>query len=130
MLQSSGAPVCVGVLDTVAYYKQFGRQLSELYRNGAFTESGYVVDERCCFGSAADAAKCARISKFLVFHARRAMQAVNEAYPTRDSTVLAWLAERAERGREAGASEADLREQWSCLHAVWACISTTVRTPA
>ena len=46
------------------------------------------------------------------------MQAVDEAYPTRDSKVLAWLAERTKRGREAGASEADLREQWSCLHAV------------
>ena len=38
ILQSSGAQVRIGVLDIVAYYKQFGRQLGELYRNGAFSE--------------------------------------------------------------------------------------------
>ena len=118
VLQSSGAPVRMGVLDIVAYYKQFGRQLGELHRNGAFTDVGYIVDERCCFGSAADAAKCARISNFLVFHARKAMQAVDAAYPSRDERVLAWLAERAELGRQAGASDEELRECWACLHAV------------
>jgi hypothetical protein len=118
ILQSSGAQVRIGVLDIVAYYKQFGRQLGELYRNGAFSEHGVVIDERCCFGSAADAAKCSRISNFLVFHARRAMREVDEAYPSVDPQVLAWLAARREAGRAAGASEADIDELWACLHAV------------
>ena len=118
VLQSSGAPVRMGVLDIVAYYKQFGRQLSELHRNGAFTTEGYVVDERCCFGSAADAVKCSRVSNFLVFHARRAMQQVDRDYPTQDPDVLAWLAHRRSCGVAAGASEAEISERWACLHAV------------
>ena len=118
ILQSSGAQVRIGVLDIVAYYKQFGRQLGELYRNGAFSEGGVVIDERCCFGSAADASKCSRISNFLVFHARRAMQAVDTMYPSRDPKVLAWLAARREAGRAAGACESDIDELWACLHAV------------
>ena len=118
ILQSSGARVRLGVLDIVAYYKQFGRQLDELYRNGAFTERGFIVDERCCFGSAADAAKCSRISNFLVFHARRAMQAIDARYPSQDEGVLAWLAARRVAGEAAGASESDLAELWACLHVV------------
>ena len=118
ILQSSGARVRLGVLDIVAYYKQFGRQLDELYRNGAFTEKGFIVDERCCFGSAADAAKCSRISNFLVFHARRAMQAIDARYPSQDEGVLAWLAARRAAGEAAGASESDLAELWACLHVV------------
>lgn len=35
ILLNSGAPVRVGAVDVVAYYKQFGRQLAELHRNGA-----------------------------------------------------------------------------------------------
>ena len=56
---SSSAPVKAAALDAVAYYKQFGRQMRELHRNCAVTAEGFVVDERCCFGSAADATKCA-----------------------------------------------------------------------
>ena len=118
ILQASGAPVRMGVLDIVAYYKQFGRQLGELYRNGAFTVDGFVIDERCCFGSAADAAKCARISNFLVFHARRAMQAVDAAYPSRDERVIAWLRQRAIAADAAGATSEERAERWTCLHAV------------
>ena len=60
ILQQSGAPVKAGVMDVVAYYKNFGRQLEELWRNGSLTEDGFIIDERCCFGSAADAVKCSR----------------------------------------------------------------------
>ena len=31
---------------------------------------------------------------------------------------LEWLQQRAEASREAGASEAEIAERWSCLHAV------------
>ena len=116
ILQSSGAPVRMGVLDIVAYYKQFGRQLAELHRNGVMTEEGVMIDERCCFGSAADAAKCSRISNFLVFHARRAMQAVDAAYPPQDPRVLDWLQRRRAAGQAAGASESEIQETFACLH--------------
>ena len=118
VLQRSGAQVRMGVLDIAAYYKQFGRQLGEHWRNGAITERGFLVDERCCFGSAADATKCVRVSNLLVHHVRIALRAVDARYPTRDSAVLDWLQQRAEAGREAGASEAEVAERWSCLHAV------------
>ena len=66
ILQTSGAPVTVSVLDCRAYYKRFGRQLAELWRNGAVSAGGYTVDGRCCFGSAADATKCTRFSNVIV----------------------------------------------------------------
>ena len=117
-LQTSTAPVRAGVMDVVAYYKNFGRQLDELWRNGSLTEAGYVVDERCCFGSAADAVKCSRASNFFVHHARRAMQEVDRLHPTRDPRVLAWLAERRRAGEAAGASEDEMLEFWTCMHAI------------
>jgi hypothetical protein len=46
------------------------------------------------------------------------MRAVDEAYPSQDAQVLAWLQARREAGRAAGASEADIDELWACLHAV------------
>ena len=91
VLGASGAPVRASVLDCRAYYKRFGRQLSELWRNGAVSEEGYVVDGRCCFGSAADAAKCTRFSNVLVHEMRRELRAADAAHPTRDPRVLAWL---------------------------------------
>ena len=107
ILQQAGVPVRAGVLDVKAYYKQFARQRSEWYRNGAITDRGYMVDERCCFGSAADAVKCCRISSFIVHHARRAMAEVDARYPTRDPRVLAWLEKRRAAAAAAGGDEAD-----------------------
>ena len=118
ILQASGAPVRAGVLDVVAYYKNFGRQLAELSRNGSLTEEGFVIDERCCFGSAADAVKCSRASNFFVHHARRAMAEVDANYPPCDPQVLEWLEMRRRLGAEAGASSAEITEIWACLHAV------------
>jgi hypothetical protein len=118
VLQASGAPVKAGVLDVVAYYKQFGRQLAELHRNGVCTADGFIIDERCCFGSAADAVKCCRASNFFVFHARKAMQEVDALYPTRHPLILAWLAHRRKAADAAGASEEERSELWEALHAV------------
>ncbi len=117
VLSASGAPVRLSVLDCRAYYKRFGRQLGELWRNGAVSEGGYIVDGRCCFGSAADAAKCTRFSNVLVHEFRRELRAVDAAYPSRDERVLAWLAARRAAGEAAGASEAEIAERWACLHA-------------
>jgi hypothetical protein len=118
ILQASGAPVAVGVLDVVAYYKQFGRQRAEHWRNGMLVESGFVVDERCCFGSAADAAKCCRVSNVIVHQVRAAMRRVDEAYPPRDPRVLAWLQQRRRIGAAAGAGEEETADRFACLHAV------------
>ena len=118
VLQSSGVPVRVAAIDVVAYYKQFGRQLSEVHRNGAATESGFIFDEVCCFGSAADATKCCRISNFLVHHARQALQAVDAAFPPRDRAVRDWLAARRAAGEAAGFSDKEVTERFACLHAL------------
>ncbi|MDC0525663.1 hypothetical protein OAO87_01595 [bacterium] len=117
VLGASGAPVRVSVLDCRAYYKRFGRQLGELWRNGAVSEAGYVVDGRCCFGSAADAAKCTRFSNVLVYEMRRELRAVDAAHPPRDARVLSWLAARRAAGEVAGASADEISERWACLHA-------------
>ena len=118
VLQSSGVPVKAGVLDGVAYYKMFGRQAAELHRNGAVTEAGFLVEDRCCFGSAADAAKCCRASNFFVHHARLAMREVDAMYPAREPALLEWLAERRAKALELGCSEEEVEEQWTCLFAL------------
>ena len=118
ILQSSGAPVKAAALDAVAYYKQFGRQAREFHRNCAVTADGFIVDERCCFGSAADATKCARVSNLLVYRARKALRAFDQAHPSRDQGVLAWLESRARRAEELGHSDDEIAERWATLFAL------------
>ncbi|KAL3914900.1 MAG: hypothetical protein SGPRY_007458 [Prymnesium sp.] len=61
-------------LDCEAFYRVVGRRADQLWRNAAFTPDGSVVlDSRCCFGDAAAATKCARVSNFL---AERVKQAI------------------------------------------------------
>ena len=101
ILQSSG--VSVGgvrrrvqlmALDCKAYYRIVGRQRAELWRNAVFLEDGVQLDERCCFGDASAATKCARISNVVVWRVRRAFQAVDAQWPMRDEEWLEWSAER------------------------------------
>jgi hypothetical protein len=118
ILQSSGAPVKAAATDAVAYYKQFGRQAREFHRNCAVTADGFVVDERCCFGSAADATKCSRFSNLLVYRARNALREFDEAHPSRDQGVLAWLESRARRAEALGCSDDEIAERWATLFAL------------
>jgi len=118
ILQSSGAPVKAAATDAVAYYKQFGRQAREFHRNCAVTADGFVVDERCCFGSAADATKCSRFSNLLVYRARKALREFDEAHPSRDQGVLAWLESRARRAEALGCSDDEIAERWATLFAL------------
>ena len=117
-LKTSGVAVKISVLDCRAYYKRFGRQLAELWRNGAVTADGYIIDGRCCFGSAADAAKCTRFSNVMVHAMREELRAVDAAHPSRDPRVLRWLKQRRAAGEAAGATEAEIAERWACLHVV------------
>ena len=91
-------------------------QRAEVWRNAAVTLDGVTLDERCCFGSAADASKCARASNYLAWQTLRALRAVDAAYPPRDAGVLRWLERRRADGRDAGASESEIAEQWAVLH--------------
>eukprot|EP00900_Chrysochromulina_parva_P015108 jgi/Chrpa1/23599/Chrysochromulina_OHIO_Genome00026630-RA len=118
VLQTAGARVTAAAVDVVAYYKQFGRQSREWHRNCAVTKDGFIVDERCCFGSAADATKCARASSLLVHRARRALQRFDAAHPSRDPTVVEWLRQRRAAGEALGCSDVEVNERWACLHAL------------
>ena len=117
ILQSSGAPVAVWGLDGEAYYRAFGRQRSELWRNAIAMMEGFQLDERCCFGSAADATKCSRASNLIAHAIKRALRAVDAAHPTRDPRVAAWLAEREQSAVESGCSAAEAKERYASLHA-------------
>ena len=90
---------------------------SRLVRRIAFVDaSGFTLDGRCCFGSAADACKCARVSNYLAWQTLKALRAVDAQYPSREPHGLAWQAERRRLGREAGASEEEIETQWAALH--------------
>jgi hypothetical protein len=94
IMQSSGAPVELWSVDCDSFYRIMGRQRADIWRNVMALAGRFQVDERCCFGSAADAAKCVRVSNFLVHHARLAIDEVDARYPTRDPRILEWARRR------------------------------------
>jgi hypothetical protein len=105
ILQSSGVSVGkpkrrvkLWALDCKAYYRIVGRQRSELWRNAVFLEDGVQLDERCCFGDASAATKCARISNVVVWKVRRALKEVDKRWPMRDEEWLQWSVERESLG--------------------------------
>ena len=102
ILRVAGVPVRLWSLDCEAFYKQMGRQNAQLWRVAMMRESGVQVDSRCCFGSAADASKCSRVSNFLAFHARAAMARVDAEFPTVDPAILAWGRRRAKEAAVSG----------------------------
>ena len=85
-------------MDCSAYYRAVGRQTSELWRNAIFLPGGVRLDERCCFGDASAATKCARLSNFLAHETRRALDEFDAAHPTQDPSWVAWQQSRAALG--------------------------------
>ena len=119
---SPGAPerrVRAWSLDCKAFYRVVGRQRAELWRNGIWLPDGVQLDERCCFGDASAAVKCVRISNFLVFQIRRALDAFDAAHPTRDASWAAWQQQRraaaAQRGMSAAAAERQAALHWVAM---------------
>ena len=104
IMRVAQVPLKLWSFDCEAFYKQMGRQHSQLWRVAMMRANGIQVDTRCCFGSAADAAKCSRVSNFLAFHIRDAIRRVDEQYPTRDPALIRWL-----RAREAVAEASGAR---------------------
>ena len=96
IFQASGAPVKVWSLDATAYYRTVGRLRREVWRNAVARAETLDLDHRCCFGSAADAVKCSRISNLIAKVVREAIERFDEGHPPTDARVLAWQAVRAE----------------------------------
>ena len=95
IMRLAGVPVKLWKFDCDAFYKRMGRQTAQLWRVAMAREDGIQVDTRCCFGSAADAAKCSRVSNFLHHHVKAAMAQVDFEYPSVDEKILAWQDRRA-----------------------------------
>ena len=96
IMQLSGAPVKLWSVDCEAFYRKMYRRQAEIWRNVMLVPRGFQVDTRCCFGSAADAAKCARVSNFLAHEGRKALAEVDRMYPPRDQRILDWQRARRE----------------------------------
>ena len=104
IMQTAGAPVKLFSVDCEAFYRKMGRQTSQWWRNAMAVPGGFQIDKRACFGSAADAAKCARISNFLAAETRKAFREIDQQYPTRDSRIREW--QEARRSARADSSDA------------------------
>lgn len=102
-------------LDCEAFYRVVGRQRRELWRNGVWLEDGVQLDRRCCFGDAAAAVKCARISNFVVHCVRREIEGLEDRYPTRDPIWAGWQRERRGQVRARGGSDEEAQRE-SRLH--------------
>ena len=98
IMSCSGAPIQLWSADCDSFYRKMGRQSAQIWRNAMAVAAGFQVDERCCFGSAADATKCSRITNLLIEYSRKAMREVDEQYPVRDARVLEWQRQRAAHG--------------------------------
>ena len=118
ILKSSGAPCALWGFDCEAFYRKMGRQRAQLWRNAIATLHGFQLDERCCFGSAADATKCCRVSNLVAHAIKAALARVDAAHPTRDPRVLAWLEERSAAAAEAGCDEEETRQRYLSLHSI------------
>jgi len=118
VLKSSGAPCALWGFDCEAFYRKMGRQRAQLWRNAIATLHGFQLDERCCFGSAADATKCCRVSNLVASAIKVALKRVDAAHPTRDPRVLAWLDERRAEAAKAGCDESETRERYLSLHSI------------
>ena len=117
-LRATGAPVKLWGFDCEAFYRKMGRQACELWRNAIATVDGFQLDERCCFGSAADATKCSRVSNLMAHAIRRALRAADATYPTRDERVLAWIEAREQAATDAGCSDGERHQRFTALHAI------------
>jgi len=115
ILRSSGAPVKLWGLDGEAYYRSFGRQTSEIWRNALVMMEGFQLDERSCFGSAADATKCSRASNLLAWLVKRDIAAFDSNHPTRDTAVLDWLESRRALAASSGCSELETQQRFLSL---------------
>ena len=102
VFEAVGAPFKAWGFDCEAFYRVMGRQRSELWRNAIATIHGFQLDERCCFGSAADATKCARISNAIRWLVVRAMREVDAAFPPRDPKIIEWRERRRAAALSAG----------------------------
>ena len=87
IMRASGAPVHLWSLDGQAFYRSVGRQRSELWRCAMPISDGFQVDERCCFGSAADATKCSRFSNLIVHAVRRRLMARIQIFDAQRSSA-------------------------------------------
>ena len=94
IMMQAGAPVKLWSIDCEAFYRKMGRQTSQVWRNVMAVPVGFQVDRRCCFGSAADAAKCARVSNFLATKVKEAIAQVDALYPSRDERICRWQERR------------------------------------
>ena len=106
VMRVAQAPVKLWTFDCEAFYKAMGRQNAQLWKVAMMREDACQVDSRCCFGSAADAAKCARVSNFIAHHIRVAIEGVDAQFPPRDSRVLEWIDARRRAALAAGAEAA------------------------
>jgi hypothetical protein len=116
ILGASGAPVKLWGLDGEAYYRTFGRQWAQIWRNAVALAEGFQVDERCCFGSAADATKCSRASNLVAWCVLRALRKFDAQHPTRDPCVIDWLDKRRDAALAAGCSPEECEERFLPLH--------------
>jgi hypothetical protein len=107
ILRLHGGPVSLWGLDGKSYYRVIGRQRSQHWRNAMAVDGGFQVDERCCFGSKADAVKCSRVSNFLAFNIQRELDAFDAAHPPVDPAVIGWLDRRRLAAEAAGFEGAD-----------------------
>ena len=99
-------------LDCEAFYRAVGRQRAEIWRNGVWTSDGVQLDERCCFGDASAATKCARISNFVVHCVRAELRRLDAEFPTCDAGWLEWQAAR----RSAAVACGGDPDEWAALH--------------
>ena len=109
ILLTAGVEVKLFSFDLEAYFRKTGKQRSSWWMSGFVHADGYGYDPRIQFGQREAPVLCGRQSCFLVWVMRRELLRLEAEYPSRATSVLAWIADRLRHVTEG--SEADI----SCL---------------
>jgi len=114
VLNTSGAPIKIWGFDLDSYFRRTGKQRVHCWMSGFVHSDGYGYDPRIQFGQREAPVLCGRQSCFIVWAVRRELARLDAAYPSLEAPILAWLKQRREAARAAGAAAGDAYH-WAVL---------------
>jgi hypothetical protein len=106
ILQSAGVPVVPFSFDFASYFRKTGKNRSTWWMAGTIDQDGYGVDPRVQFGDRSAPVLCGRQTCLLTDAIRRELRRLDLAYPSREASVIEYVAERLAK-LESGAAELD-----------------------
>ena len=94
ILATAGVRVVGGKFDLRSYFRMHAKQRLHVYQSGRLFETLFGVDWRVNFGERDAPDHTCRASDALAFFVRKELRRLDQQYPSRVGSVVAWLADR------------------------------------